>query len=64
MADKTGISWTDATWNPVTGCSKVSPGCDNCYAETVHSGQDTLLDGRKWEEFPAMPEPATQGALL
>lgn len=34
MADKTGIEWTDATWNPVTGCTKVSPGCDHCYAET------------------------------
>lgn len=34
MGDKTGIEWTDATWNPVTGCDKVSPGCDNCYAET------------------------------
>lgn len=33
MSDKTGISWTDATWNPVTGCSKVSEGCRNCYAE-------------------------------
>lgn len=32
MADKTGIEWTDATWNPVRGCTKVSPGCDNCYA--------------------------------
>lgn len=35
MADKTGIEWTDATWNPVTGCDKVSPGCDHCYAESV-----------------------------
>lgn len=35
MPDKTGIQWTDATWNPVTGCSKVSPGCAHCYAETV-----------------------------
>lgn len=34
MADNTGIEWTDATWNPVTGCTKVSPGCDHCYAET------------------------------
>src|SRR3990172_557926 len=33
MADHTGIEWTDATWNPVTGCTKVSPGCKNCYAE-------------------------------
>lgn len=29
----TSIEWTEATWNPVTGCSKVSPGCQNCYAE-------------------------------
>lgn len=35
MADKTGIEWTDATWNPMVGCSKVSPGCANCYAEGV-----------------------------
>jgi protein gp37 len=34
MADKTGIEWTDATWNPVTGCTEVSPGCDRCYAKT------------------------------
>jgi protein gp37 len=34
MADRSGIEWTDSTWNPVTGCTKVSPGCKNCYAET------------------------------
>jgi protein gp37 len=33
MADSTSIEWTDATWNPVTGCTKISPGCDRCYAE-------------------------------
>ena len=33
MGDKSAIEWTDATWNPVTGCTKVSRGCDNCYAE-------------------------------
>jgi len=33
MADHTAIEWTDATWNPVTGCTKISPGCDHCYAE-------------------------------
>lgn len=32
MADNSHIEWTDATWNPVTGCSVVSPGCTNCYA--------------------------------
>ena len=35
MGDKTKIEWTDATWNPVIGCSKVSAGCQNCYAESV-----------------------------
>ncbi len=34
MSDKSSIEWTDATWNPVRGCTKVSPGCTHCYAET------------------------------
>jgi protein gp37 len=34
MSDKSKIEWTDATWNPVRGCTKVSPGCLHCYAET------------------------------
>ncbi len=34
MSDKSSIEWTDATWNPVTGCTEVSPGCDHCYART------------------------------
>jgi protein gp37 len=33
MADKSTIEWTNSTWNPVTGCTKISPGCDFCYAE-------------------------------
>jgi protein gp37 len=33
MSARSKIEWTDRTWNPVTGCTKVSPGCDNCYAE-------------------------------
>ena len=33
MANKSAIEWTDATWNPVTGCTKITRGCDNCYAE-------------------------------
>lgn len=32
MGDRSSIEWTDATWNPTTGCDRVSPGCDNCYA--------------------------------
>lgn len=35
MGDKSAIQWTDATWNPSTGCSKVSAGCRNCYAERL-----------------------------
>ncbi|MCY0863974.1 MAG: phage Gp37/Gp68 family protein [Sulfobacillus sp.] len=35
MANHSRIDWTDATWNPVTGCSKVSPGCQHCYAERL-----------------------------
>lgn len=35
MADKTGIEWANATWNPTTGCDRVSPGCDHCYALTM-----------------------------
>jgi len=34
MGDKSAIEWTDATWNPVRGCTKISPGCKHCYAET------------------------------
>lgn len=35
VATKSAIEWTEQTWNPVTGCTKVSPGCKNCYAETM-----------------------------
>lgn len=34
MSDKSTIEWTDATWNPIRGCTKISPGCKHCYAET------------------------------
>lgn len=35
MAQESGIEWTEATWNPITGCTKVSPGCKHCYAERM-----------------------------
>ncbi len=35
MSQDSGIEWTDSTWNPVTGCTKVSPGCKHCYAERL-----------------------------
>lgn len=37
MGDKTSIQWTDATWNPIVGCDRVSAGCDHCYAATLHN---------------------------
>lgn len=46
MADNSRIEWTEATWNPVTGCSKVSPGCAHCYAETF---------AERWRGTPSHP---------
>lgn len=55
MGDKSKIEWTDASWNFLRGCSHVSPGCDNCYAEKMASrfsgdGQayDGLTNNGKW----------------
>jgi len=39
MGDRSQIEWTDATWNPTTGCTPVSPGCDHCYAKTLAVGR-------------------------
>ena len=39
MGDQTGIEWTDATWNPLTGCTHAGPGCDNCYAARESAGR-------------------------
>ena len=39
---KSKIEWTDVTWNPVTGCSKISEGCKNCYAEVAFNNQRTM----------------------
>src|SRR5437763_11750786 len=35
MSSNSSIEWTESTWNPVTGCTKISPGCDNCYGERL-----------------------------
>ena len=35
MPQKSKIEWTESTWNPVTGCTKISKGCENCYAERM-----------------------------
>jgi protein gp37 len=46
MSDNSKIEWTDATWNPVTGCDKVSPGCRHCYAKTF---------AERWRGIPGHP---------
>ena len=46
MADGSAIEWTDATWNPVTGCTKITSGCDNCYAERF---------SERWRGVPGHP---------
>jgi protein gp37 len=48
VSAKTGIQWTDATWNPVVGCTKVSQGCKHCYAKTIHDlRHKAFLAGKK-----------------
>lgn len=61
MADKTGIEWTDATWNPVTGCTKVSQGCKFCYAKhqawaRLAAMPNTVYAGREFEQVMCHPE--------
>lgn len=46
MSEKSTIEWTNSTWNPVTGCNKVSPGCKHCYAETF---------AERWRGVPGHP---------
>jgi protein gp37 len=46
MADGSAIEWTDATWNPVTGCTKITAGCDNCYAARF---------SERWRGIPGHP---------
>ena len=50
---KSKIEWTDATWNPVTGCTKVSAGCKNCYAERLFP---KVYPGRKFTDVQCHPE--------
>ena len=61
MSSQSSIEWTDATWNPVTGCSKVSPGCKFCYAERLAKrlqamGQANYANGFRLTLQPHMLE--------
>lgn len=63
MAEKSAIEWTESTWNPVSGCTKISTGCLNCYAERMAKrlkamGQARYKDGFKVTLHPeALDEP-------
>lgn len=46
MADKSSIEWTEATWNPTTGCDKITAGCDNCYALTLAKRLKAMGNGK------------------
>ena len=57
MAQNSSIEWTESTWNPVTGCNKISPGCKNCYAERMAHrlramGQPNYADGFRLATHP------------
>ena len=61
MATNSTIEWTETTWNPVTGCSKISPGCKHCYAERMAKrlqamGQPNYRDGFRTTLQPQMLE--------
>ena len=62
MSETTGISWTDATWNPVTGCSKLSQGCKNCYALrewprlSAPRPKPNVYTGREFTDVQCHPE--------
>lgn len=61
MSDQTGIEWADSTWNPVTGCTKVSQGCKFCYAKhqawpRLTAMPNTVYTGREFEQVMCHPE--------
>lgn len=67
MADKTGIEWTDATWNPIVGCSIVSKGCTNCYAMRVAHRMEAIADA-SWDssvphQYRALTKPSKAGPV-
>ncbi|WGD31249.1 phage Gp37/Gp68 family protein [Ancylobacter sp. WKF20] len=60
MADRTGIEWTDATWNPIVGCSLASPGCTNCYAMPMAARIEAMQPG---SHYAGTTQPGNAGAV-
>lgn len=63
MGDGTKIEWTDATWNPITGCTVVSPGCANCYAMKLAGGRLKNHWSRKGLTEPSKAGPVWNGKV-
>jgi protein gp37 len=59
MGDQSAIEWTDATWNPTTGCDRISPGCDHCYALDQAAKLKVWL--RKHDLYQVDGDPRTSG---
>lgn len=59
MANKSSIEWTQATWNPSTGCDHLSPGCDNCYAERLSKRLKAMGQKKYANEFQLTLHPDT-----
>ncbi|MBF0138502.1 MAG: phage Gp37/Gp68 family protein [Magnetococcales bacterium] len=57
MADHSAIEWTEATWNPVTGCTKISAGCRNCYAERMSKRLHAMGNPRYYNGFRTTAHP-------
>jgi protein gp37 len=49
VGTKTGISWTESTWNPLTGCTQISPGCAHCYAKTLAEGMMQRIQNPRYK---------------
>lgn len=57
MGDRSAIEWTEATWNPLTGCTKISPGCKNCYAERLAKRLQAMGNPRYQNGFKLTLQP-------
>ena len=57
MSNNTKIEWADATWNPITGCSKISEGCEHCYAERMVKRFPNIYPNGFKPTSPSEPSP-------
>lgn len=64
VADRSAIEWTDATWNPVVGCTQVSPGCAHCYAKSLHDQRHRAYKEGKLQQIPQYAKPFEEVQLI